>query len=303
MHDQPAKAAFFSPRLIRGLSELAADYDLILCDVWGVIHNGIAHFGRAVDALARFRRQGGRVILLTNAPRPQAKVVKMLDRLGVPRESYDGVVTSGDVTISLIAARKAAPMAYIGPAYDEPLFAEAERISGFRPPRVAIDKADYVVCTGLADYDQEKPKDYEPQLAAMKARELDFICANPDIVVDVGGTLYYCAGALAEIYAALGGKVIQAGKPYLPIYERALALAADRSGIEFDRKRVLAIGDGLHTDIRGGSNHAIDTLFITSGIHRAQLHGEAMTIDLGALRQLSESHGLAVGAVLAELVW
>ncbi|MGP0060297.1 MAG: TIGR01459 family HAD-type hydrolase [Beijerinckiaceae bacterium] len=308
MHDHPAKAPtnkakIFSPQFARGLGELAPDYDVLLCDVWGVVHNGIAYFEKAIDALIRFRDKGGLVILITNAPRPKAKIVRMLDRLAVPHDAYDGVVTSGDVTAALIVARGSEPLAHIGPELDESVFVEAEHIGGRPIPRVAIEAASYVVCTGLVDAKHEAPADYHARLALMKDRSLDFICANPDIVVELGKSLYYCAGALAELYAAMGGEVIHAGKPHLPIYERALALAAGVRGAAVDRRRVLAIGDGINTDIKGGANQGIDTLFVTSGIHRPDLQGDAATIDVAALQRLFESHGVVAKAVLSELVW
>jgi HAD superfamily hydrolase (TIGR01459 family) len=303
MHDRPPESTSPSSRFVSGLSELAPDYDVLLCDVWGVIHNGVAHFEKAVEAAIRFRRRGGRVVLITNAPRPQAKILHMLDRLAVPQEAYDGIVSSGDVTIAMIVARGNAPLVHIGPAFDDSLFAAAERRGGVSVVRVPLEEASYVVCTGLADATHEKPADYEAQLRQMRARGLDFICANPDLVVEVGETLYYCAGALAEFYASIGGTVIQAGKPYAPIYERALALAAEAAGTAIDRRRVLAIGDGLNTDVRGGVNNDIDTLFVASGIHRAQLQAKTGLLDRGALERLCDGGGVRPTFVLDALVW
>jgi HAD superfamily hydrolase (TIGR01459 family) len=303
MHDNPAKTEIFSPNFASGLAALAPDYDVLLCDVWGVVHNGVAFFEKSVDALIRFRDTGGVVILITNAPRPKSKVVRMLDRLAVPQNAYDGVVTSGDVAAAMIVARGSAPFAHIGPAFDESVFAAAAEIGGHAVPRVAIEQASYVVCTGLFDAEGEAPADYEGRLALMKDRGLDFICANPDIVVELGTSLYYCAGALAELYEGMGGKVIHAGKPHLPIYERALAVAAGIKGKALDRRRVLAIGDGINTDIKGGANQGIDTLLVTSGIHRQDLQGDTGVIDAAALRRLCETHGVAPKAVLSQLVW
>jgi HAD superfamily hydrolase (TIGR01459 family) len=303
MHEHSARTRQPPPRHLRGLSEIASDYDVLLCDVWGVIHNGVARFEKAVDAAIRFRDQGGQVVLITNAPRPRAKIVNMLDRLAVPREAYDGIVSSGDVTVAMIVARGGAPLAHIGPSFDESLFVAAEELRGQPLVRVPIEEASYVVCTGLKDYDRDKPADYEAQLRAMKARGLDFICANPDLVVEVGKTLYYCAGALAELYEAMGGTVVQAGKPYAPIYERAIALAAEARGSAIGRGRVLAIGDGINTDIKGGMKNRLDTLFVTSGIHRPQLQGVDGVIDRSELQKLCETSGVEPLAVLSELVW
>lgn len=294
-----------TPRYLNGLSEIAADYDVLLCDVWGVIHNGVAHFPKATDALQRFRANGGTVILITNAPRPSAKVVSFLDKLSVPRDAYDAVVSSGDVTVSLIAERQTQSLMHLGPAYDNALFDAAADVLGHAPHFAPLETADYVVCTGLLDDRIETPADYTGQLAAMRRRNLDFICANPDIVVQVGDTLIYCAGALAEAYEALGGTVIQAGKPYAPIYQRALQEAARLRGKIPDSARVLAIGDAMHTDIKGAQRQSLATLFVTSGIHRAELHAAEVPseLDAAAVRQFFEDTGFAPMAAITELRW
>jgi HAD superfamily hydrolase (TIGR01459 family) len=185
---------------------LAAGYDVLLCDVWGVVHNGVAAARDPCDALARFRKQGGTVILITNAPRPGEVVARVtLDRLQVPRAAYDGIVSSGDVTHALIAARARQRVFHIGPARDLPIF------EGLDAPLAALDNADYAVCSGLYDDTVETPQDYHDLIERMRARTLPMICANPDIVVERGDTLVYCAGAIADLYAAAGGTVIYAG--------------------------------------------------------------------------------------------
>jgi HAD superfamily hydrolase (TIGR01459 family) len=286
------------------LAAIAENYDVILCDVWGVIHNGVAHFPKAVEALTNFRRRGGKVILITNAPRPSEKVRAFLDQLAVPRESYDAIVSSGDVTVSLILERKDQALAHIGPAYDRSLFEVAERQTGCKLRFAKLAEADFVVCTGLDDADREGPQDYRARLELMRERALTMICANPDIVVEVGSRLVYCAGALAEAYEAMGGSVIQAGKPYAPIYSRALAEAARSFGMKpVDRQRVLAIGDAMHTDIKGGHAMGFATLFVTSGIHRAQLSAETPERAAAALHQFLEGTGFAPSFATAELAW
>jgi HAD superfamily hydrolase (TIGR01459 family) len=303
MHAPHAPLMPAPARFLDRLSEIAAQYDLIFCDVWGVVHNGEVYYRNATDALARFRARGGTVILLTNAPRPRRRVISFLDGLGVPHDAYDGLVTAGDVTVSLILARGDLPLAHIGPANDISLFAEAEALAG-RPLHVLpFEDAAYVVCIGLDDAEHETPADYESRLAAMRARDVEFICANPDIVVEMGDKLVYCAGALAQSYAAMGGRVVQAGKPYRQIYERGLALAADLRGAETVRSRVLGIGDSAQTDIRGAQEQGFATLFVTSGIHRAELHPQGAALDAAAFRQFVEGTGIAPTAAIAELVW
>ncbi len=305
MHAPRSQPVSYAPKLVAGLREIAQNYDVILCDVWGVIHNGVAHFPKAVDALIRFRAKGGTVVLITNAPRPRKKVTEFLNALGVPRAAYDGLVSSGDVTVSLILEHGDQPMAHIGPAQDRSLFAAAEEVTGKAVQLVGLEEAGFVVCTGLFDADKETPEDYAERLDLMRCRDLDFVCANPDIVVEVGNRLVYCAGALAEAYAAIGGRVIQAGKPYPPIYARALAEAARFAGKAFDLSRVLAIGDAMHTDIKGAQAQSLATLFVTSGIHRAALHAgpRASELDTAAFRQFFENTGFAPTAAIAELAW
>ena len=247
------------PTILPRLRDIASAYDIILCDIWGVLHNGESHFAAAAEALTRFRAGGGKVVLITNAPRPAGPIRRQLDQLSVPRAAYDAMVTSGDVTIQLIAARGAQKIHHIGPPRDLALFDEVREVAGHAAQLVPLRAADYVVCTGLFDEYSETLGDYDQPM----------ISANPDIVVHRGATLLYCAGALAQAYAGIGGQVQQAGKPFAPIYERALMLAGPSS-----KSRVLAIGDALATDIRGAKMAGIDGLFITGGIHREDLHGD-----------------------------
>lgn len=285
---------------ISGLRDIAPDYDLILCDVWGVVHDGVTHAPAAADALTRFRATGGRVVLITNAPRPHPTIVPMLDRMGLPRAAYDAIVSSGDVTLDLIVARGAAPVCHLGPARDRSLFSDAEARLRRPLPLVGADSAEYVVCTGL--FDDADPLDpYQPMLEAMRARDLTMICANPDIVVHVGDRLVYCAGALAENYEKLGGKAIQAGKPHAIIYETALRVA-ESLGAACARERTLAIGDGMFTDMAGAAAQGFDGLFISGGVHRADLHGPG-GLDDAACRALARKAGAAPRAWLQALAW
>jgi HAD superfamily hydrolase (TIGR01459 family) len=239
---------------------LSTRYPLWLCDIWGVVHNGVRAFGRAVDALSRHRGNGGTVILVTNAPRPAAGVERQLAALGVPRASHDAVVTSGDVTHELIAKHAGGIVHHIGPERDLPVF------EGTGVRRGALHEAEAVVCTGLFDDEIETPDDYWPQFDTMRARGLAMICANPDKIVRRGDHLIYCSGALAERYAAMGGKVEMAGKPYAPIYDLALEMAAKIRGRTIGRERALAIGDGPETDIKGAADYGIATVLIAGGI-------------------------------------
>lgn len=304
------------PRLIRGLADLANDYDVILSDVWGVLHNGVVYFEKAVEALSRFRAQGGvdgkggKVVLITNSPNPSRIVRAHLDGLKVPHDAYDAIVSSGDVAVAMLIERAGEALFFIGPPQEDALFEEVLALRGEAPRRAAIEAADFVLCTGLIDPKAETPKDYDARLVRIRERGLDFICANPDIVVQDGGALSYCAGAIAERYACIGGKVIHAGKPFAPIYQRALALASGLGSGEIPRSRVLAIGDAMRTDIKGAYAQGLASLFVTSGIHREELHvksppgvKEDAGLDAAALRQFVEAGDFAPTAAIAELIW
>jgi HAD superfamily hydrolase (TIGR01459 family) len=262
-------------RQISGLSAISDRYDAILCDIWGVLHNGVASFATASEALVSFRRRGGAVILISNAPRPSPPIRGQVLKLGVSPEAFDLVVTSGDATIGLMEQQDGDRVLHIGPERDLSLFDAVADATGLRPKLVSLEAAQYALCTGLRHDDTETVEDYEPELRAMALRGMTMICANPDIVIHRGETLIYCAGALARRYEALDGSVIYAGKPYAPIYDRALTLVESVRGAAVDKPRVLAIGDGMRTDILGASRAGLDVLFVTGGIHRS-LHKETL---------------------------
>ena len=260
-------------RQIAGLSEISDRYDVILCDIWGVLHNGVASFAQASEALVSFRRRGGAVILISNAPRPSPPVARQVLKLGVSPDAFDGVVTSGDVTIGLMKQQDGDRVLHIGPERDLSLFDAAMETTGARPRLVSLEDAQYALCTGLRNDETETPDDYERELREMAIRGMVMLCANPDVVIHRGDTLVYCAGALARRYEDLDGSVIYAGKPHAPIYDRALALVERVRGAPGNKHRVLAIGDGMKTDIVGATRAGLDALFVTGGIHRS-LHKE-----------------------------
>ena len=284
------------PSFSRHFSTLAADYDVALCDVWGVVHNGVAATVESCDALMRYRAQGGTVVLITNAPRPGEVVTGFLDGLKVPREAYDGIVSSGDVTRAVIAERAGQRVLHIGPARDLPMF------DGLDVSLVPIERADFAVCSGLFDDITEAPQDYADLVAHLRTRGLLMVCANPDVVVERGEHLVYCAGAIADLYAAAGGDVLYAGKPYRPIYEQALTTATRLRGQAPDHRRVLAIGDSVRTDLKGAAAFGIDCLFVTAGIHAEELGGRDNP-DAGVLGDVFASAGLYPKAVMRRLEW
>jgi HAD superfamily hydrolase (TIGR01459 family) len=288
---------------IGGLGDISDRYDAILCDIWGVVHDGVSAFAPASQALMSFRRRGGAVVLVSNAPRPSALLRRQLETLGVSPEAFDAIATSGDVTIGLIEERIDDPVLHIGPSRDLGLFDAAAEATGRRPKLVPVADARYALCTGLRSDEIETPEDYEAELGAIAARATPMICANPDVVIHRGAKLVYCAGALARRYEELGGSVVYAGKPHLPIYRLALALAERARGAPIDKRRVLAIGDGMNTDIAGAARAGLDALLVTHGIHRLALHGETLEspADPIELRRLYAQHALwpiaAIGAL------
>jgi HAD superfamily hydrolase (TIGR01450 family) len=265
----------------------------LLCDVWGVVHNGEWAFQAASAALARARERGLAVVLITNAPRPAPEVIAQLQSLGVPREAWDAVVTSGDVTRDLIAAGPRR-LFHLGPERDEVIF------DGLDVELVEEADASGVVCTGLFDDEAEGPQDYAATLRRLRSHDLPFICANPDIVVERGERLIWCAGALARDYALLGGRTLIAGKPHRPIYEAALQAAGKVLGRDVAIKETLAIGDGMLTDIKGAADMGLDVLYVSGGIH-AREYGDGGGPDPQRLAAFLEAHGRRPVAVIPAL--
>ena len=275
-------------RLIASLFELAGRYDVLFCDVWGVIHNGREAFPGPCATLARWRAEQGPVILISNSPRPSPEVAIQLDGLGAPREAWSALVTSGDATRALLAERAPGPAYKIGPERDGPLYA------GLGLEFSDLDHAAFISCTGPFDDETETPEDYRPTFAAAIARGLPMICANPDKVVQRGERLIYCGGALAELYEAMGGTAIMAGKPHAPIYAACRSRAEALAGRAVDDRRILAVGDGVATDLAGAAAQGIDALFIAGGIHGAETRNAGDGFDPQAAIALLARH--AAGA-------
>jgi HAD superfamily hydrolase (TIGR01459 family) len=253
-----------APVRINGLSAIATEYDCLICDVWGVIHNGRTPYPSAVAAMQEYRRTRGPVILLSNAPRLATDVQRQLDKLAVARDAHDVIVTSGEATRAEIARRareKRLPLLHIGPERDNGVF------EGLDVRLTNVDEADIVLTTGLYDDEKEEPENYRPVLERMAQRGLAMICANPDVVVQRGERLIYCAGAIARLYDEMGGTTVYYGKPHEPVFHAAIAAAKQKGAGE----RPLVIGDNLETDIAGANRVGLDALFIAGGIHGADL--------------------------------
>jgi HAD superfamily hydrolase (TIGR01459 family) len=284
-----------TPRAISGLSEIARDYDVLLCDVWGVIHNGRESFPAACAALERFAAERGPVILISNSPRPADDVALQLDSLGVPRAAWTVFVTSGDATRVLLKERAPGPAWRIGPERDNVLY------EGLGLEFSGPEEAAFIACTGLVDDECETPEDYRAPLTLAAERGLTMICANPDRVVHRGERLVYCGGALADLYGALGGEVIMAGKPYRAIYDLCLADAERLLGRADGR--ALAIGDGLPTDVMGAQNHGLDCLFVAGGIHGQEVAGPDGGMDPAKVASLLGGVGLNAAYAMTTLSW
>jgi len=256
--------------IVDSLKGIGSRYRAWLVDIWGVMHNGRNAFPRAASATLAFRESGGIVVLLSNSPRPSGAVKEQLRHFGVPDEAYDAIVTSGDLTRHELGKHPGARVYHLGPERDLPIFV------GLDVTLVGPEEAELVVCSGLFNDDTETPDDYADLLRSLAARDLLMICANPDHMVERGHQLIYCAGALAAMYEAQGGNVIYAGKPYAPVYQLALETVAGLAGGEVGTDQVLAIGDGVHTDIAGAANFGIDAVFVASGLHAPGAGGEAL---------------------------
>lgn len=285
-------------QIIASLAEIAADYDAVFCDLWGCLHNGRAPFPAAVAALQGFRAQGGAVLLLTNAPRPKANVEAQLHRMGVPRDVWDEIATSGDAAqFALVSGAVGRKVYFIGADKDEPFFADfAPDIAGYAAAqpgitRVPLAEAEGVVCTGLRDDLTETPADYRAELLMAKTLGLTMLCANPDIVVDFGDKRLWCAGALARDYEAMGARALYFGKPHPPIYDLARRRLAALTGK--DDPRILCIGDGIATDVQGAMGEGLDVLFITGGIDAAAFGPEAANPDKALLEDWLEERQLS----------
>ncbi len=282
-------------QLIASLAEISDRYDVLYCDLWGCLHNGKALFPEAVAALQAFRAKGGAVVLLTNAPRTHHAVRARLEQMGLPANAWDVIAASGDATqVAMLQGAAGRKLWHLGPGKDEDLFSMIPDWLQNQPPiqRVPLDQAEGILCTGPFDEFTDTPDDYRARFLGAKVRGLPMLCANPDLVVDVGETRIYCAGALAQLYEEMGGTVLSFGKPHPPIYDVARSQLAAR-GINVDNDAVLAIGDGVRTDLRGAMGEGIDALFITGGLEAHRFGADPAAPDPQALTDWLTAEGLS----------
>jgi len=288
-------------RIVESLEQIAAPYDVLYCDLWGCLHDGLRLYPDAVDALVAFRKRGGAVVLMTNAPRTHHAVGRRLDRMGLPADAWDVIVSSGDATQeAMLMGAAGQRLWHLGPDKDDDLFTETPAWLADRPTieRVPLEAAEGIVCTGPFDEFTDRPEDYRARFLLAKVRDLPLLNANPDLVVDLGDRRIPCAGALAALYAEMGGRVLSFGKPHPPIYDLARRRLADR-GISYDNDQVLAIGDGILTDIAGARSEGIDALFVTGGLEAQRFGPDPARPDPARLEawlaEVSEAPRHAIG--------
>jgi len=258
-------------RIIEQFDEISGRYDAAFVDLWGCLHNGYQPYPAALAALRKFREGGGKIVLLTNSPRPRPSVIRQLDKIGVPRDLYHDVAASGDASQYSLAAGDVGYRVYhLGPERDRGFFEglPTETLKNNRVDLVPLNEAEGIVCTGLFDDETETPDDYRATFLYAKSHGLRLLCTNPDLMVDKGGQRIFCAGALGKAYEKMGGQSLYFGKPHPAIYDLARRRLMDLADIEDDR--IIAIGDGINTDIRGAIAEDIDSLFITGGLAAAE---------------------------------
>ena len=287
--------------LISNLSDISNRYDALFCDLWGCLHNGQRPFPDAVAALQNFRAGGGTVLLLTNAPRPKTAVIRQLDRIGVPHDAYDEIVSSGDASqAGMVSGMVGQKVFHIGPQKDDSFFTDLDADLEARSiTRVPLEQAEGIVCTGLFDDATETPEDYRATLLFAKHMGLKLLCTNPDIVVDYGEKRIFCAGAIAALYSEMGGESLYFGKPHPPIYDLARRRLSRLRKVDDDN--VLCIGDGIHTDIQGGLSDGFDTLFITGGLAADQFGSDVYNPDPVKLKAFFQANQLAPTAAIPYL--
>jgi len=287
-------------RIIHSLADIAMQYDTLLVDLWGCVHNGVTAYDEAVAALKGFRQGGGTVVLLTNAPRSRHEVAKQLKRLNVPEDAYDSIATSGDsARAAMFNGAVGTKVWFMGQPFDESFFEEMELIKDpVDIERVELEEAEGIVCCGPFD-PMADPAVNRPQFLYAKQMGLKLLCANPDIVVDRGETREWCAGALAQLYTEMGGESLYFGKPHPPIYDLARRRLASLE-VEYDASRILAIGDGAHTDIDGAMGEDIDSLFISGGLAASETKTSHQP-DAEALKSYLEKENISPTYTIGQL--
>lgn len=297
--------------IIPSFSKISQNYDLILCDVWGVLHNGVRAFLHAAEALMQARSHGATVILITNAPKTGQMVQKLLDHLGIPQTAYDAIISAGDaMQYSLFqnyhGQSSAQKIYFIGSALDRDILTNLPSHISAKFLETTPDAAESIICAG-PDYGiKDTPQDYEIDLRIALNRKLPLYCANPDITVEHGDKVIYCGGAIAQFYEEMGGVVYQFGKPLPEIYQYALLRAEAIRQEVIGSDRILAIGDGIRTDVKGAMLEGYDMLFISSGLAARETHTGLNYEDQPNHIQLDDylnTHQLSARYAMGHLHW
>jgi HAD superfamily hydrolase (TIGR01459 family) len=275
-------------RIIQSLAEIGGQYEALIVDLWGCYHNGLTPYPAAVAALQAYRARGGLVILLTNAPRTAERVERFLARIGAPRDSYDRIMSSGSACQRAVQhGAYGRHFHYVGPPRDLSMLTDLGLAD------TPLDEAEAILCTGLRDDTRETLEPYAAEIATWRAHGLPLLCANPDLVVDWGERRLYCAGALAQLYEEAGGEVVWFGKPHRPIYDECFGLLAELAGHAMPPAKVLAIGDGIRTDVKGGLDYGLDVVFVTGGLSAGELGTDSEHPDPARLEAYLAAHGVA----------
>ncbi len=287
------------PQLLPGLSAVASDYDAVFCDIWGVIHNGRQHFPPAYEALKRFKAEHGPVILISNSPRPNDNLTAQLASLGIFDDGFSAVISSGDATREYLKQfAPSGPAWRIGDPREQALYDGIDIDLGGTP-----QTATFISCSSPYDDERDTLERYRADFEIAAARKLVMICANPDKVVQRGDKIIMCAGSLADLYVSLGGEVVMAGKPYAPIYELCYGALETLTGKPHDKRRILAIGDGLPTDVLGANGQGLDLVFIAAGIHALEAVDDSGKLDPLLLKKLLDAQAAEAKYVAEALRW
>lgn len=288
---------------LSGLREVVGNYHGIICDVWGVLHNGVAATQGAWEALLAARRAGLPIVLLTNAPRPSQLIADQLQEFGIPAKCYDYIISSGSVCRAEIEKEGNKPFFHIGPERDLPLFEGLE----VQPSR--FEDAQYIVCTGLFYDETERAEDYHRLLVAALNKRMRLFCANPDLVVDRGNRIIPCAGAIGDFYEKMGGQTIWIGKPKPYVYILSRQLIASERKLKSQSSnttgplRILCIGDSLRTDVAGAKEAGCDSLMTLAGIHAREVLLFGASYDRDRLESLCQYHKARPTMVMPTLLW
>jgi HAD superfamily hydrolase (TIGR01459 family) len=288
-------------RLIQSLPEISTNYDALFVDLWGCVHNGVTAYPEACAALQAYRQTGGKVVLVTNSPRPWRSVATQIKEFGVPDDAYDAIATSGDsARLAMYLGVVGQKVHHIGDMFKDDFMQPMDIImeEALEITEVPLKDAEGIVCSGPED-PLADPEEYRGTFLYAKQKGMKLLCANPDIVVDRGEIREWCAGALAALYTEMGGESLYFGKPHPPIYDLARRRLSRLAEVE--DARILCIGDGIGTDVMGGIGEGLDVLFITGGLAAKEFGPDPINPDPARLKMWLSEQNLAPTAAISLL--